>query len=271
MTAATMAGRRALVTGAASGIGEAIADALAAAGATVHLVGSPRRPGQVAEVAARISERTGAAATWSNADVSDHGSIGGAVEVGAGAMGGIDCVVTSAGASAPDGASETAPLHRLTTGQLRQVLDVNLRGTWSTIHHAARHLEQAPPGTATVVTIGSVASKRPTHGAYSVSKCAVWMLTRVLADQWAPLGIRANCVAPGSVDTPMLRRVAADSGAGDVESWLTARASRIPMRRVGTVDEVAATVLFLSGSQSSYITGALLHPDGGLVNANAGG
>jgi NAD(P)-dependent dehydrogenase (short-subunit alcohol dehydrogenase family) len=267
-----MAGRRALVTGAASGIGEAIASALVAAGAKVHLIGSPRRPGLVAEVADRIAERNDVAAvTWSNADVSDHGSVEGAVEIGAGAMGGIDCVVTSAGTSAPAGASETTPLHRLTTSQLRQVLDVNLRGTWSTIHHAARHLEQAPTGTATVVTIGSVAGKRPTHGAYSVSKCAVWMLTRVLADQWAPLGIRANCVAPGSIDTPLLRRVAADSGAGDVDSWLLSRAARIPMRRVGTVDEVASTVLFLSGPDSSYITGALVHTDGGLVNANAGG
>jgi NAD(P)-dependent dehydrogenase (short-subunit alcohol dehydrogenase family) len=272
MTAMSMAGRRALVTGGASGIGEAIAAAFAAAGAKVHLVGSPRSPQRVADVARRIAERTDpAAVTWSNADVSDHAAIEGAIDVGAGAMGGIDCVVTSAGMSSPDGAADGTPLHRLTTGQLRQMLDVNLRGTWSTIHHAARYLEQAPPGQATVVTISSVAGKRPTHGAYSVSKCAVWMLTRVLAEQWAPLGIRANCVAPGSTDTPMLRRVAADSGTENVEAWLEARAARIPLRRVGTVEEIAAAVLFLSGPESSYITGAFVHPDGGLVNANAGG
>lgn len=271
MTSSSMAGRRALVTGAASGIGEAIAEALAGAGAKVHLVGSPRRPDRVAAVAERITERTGASITWSSVDVVDDASVAGAVEIAAGAMGGVDCVVTSAGVSAPSDTADTTPLHRLTAGQLRDVLDVNLRGTWSTLHHAARHLEQARPGPATVVTLGSVAGKRPTHGAYSVSKCAVWMLTRVLADQWAPLGIRANCLAPGSIDTPMLRRVAEDSGADDVDAWLEARAARIPLRRVGTVEEVAAAALFLSGPESSYVTGALLHPDGGLVNANAGG
>jgi NAD(P)-dependent dehydrogenase (short-subunit alcohol dehydrogenase family) len=150
------------------------------------------------------------------------------------------------------------------------MMDVNVRGTWSTVHHAAHHLERAAgKGESCVVTMGSVASKRPSHGAYSVSKCAVWMLTRVLAHQWAPSGVRANCVAPGSIDTAMLRQVAAETG--DEEAWLAGRAARIPLGRIGTVDDVAAAVLFLVGPSSSYITGSLVHPDGGLINIDAGG
>lgn len=266
-----MLGRRALVTGAASGIGEAVAAKLAAAGAAVHLLGSPRRPERVAEAAAAIADtRPVGSITWSTVDVADHDSVEGGVELAAAAMGGIDCVVTSAGISSATGADDGTPLYQLSRDQLGEMMAVNLRGTWSTIHHAGRHLERAAgEGEASVVTIGSVASKRPSHGAYSVSKCAVWMLTRVIAHQWAPAGVRANCVAPGSTDTPMLRQIAADSG--DADAWLAGRAARIPLGRLGSVDDVAASVLFLAGPSSSYITGSLVHPDGGLVNINAGG
>src|SRR5690606_21282388 len=139
MTSSSMAGRRALVTGAASGIGEAIAEALAGAGAKVHLVGSPRRPDRVAAVAERITERTGASITWSSVDVVDDASVAGAVEIAAGAMGGVDCVVTSAGVSAPSDTADTTPLHRLTASQLRALLHVNPPGNVATIPHSRRY------------------------------------------------------------------------------------------------------------------------------------
>jgi NAD(P)-dependent dehydrogenase (short-subunit alcohol dehydrogenase family) len=98
------------------------------------------------------------------------------------------------------------------------------------------------------------------------------MLTRVIAHQWAPLGIRVNCVAPGSTDTPLLRHTLADAhGADAVDASMAALADRIPLGRVGRAEEIADAVLFLSGPGSSYITGSFVHPDGGLVNANAGG
>jgi NAD(P)-dependent dehydrogenase (short-subunit alcohol dehydrogenase family) len=274
-----MEGRRVIVTGASSGIGEAVALALAGAGASVHLLGSRRRPERLAEIADRIVDlgATGTT-TWSTVDVTDHQSVEGAVELAAGALGGIDGVVTCAGVTSAADATDATALHLLTRSQLREVLDVNVRGTWSVIHHSARHLERSAErgDAASVVTIGSVASKRPTHGAYSVSKSAVWMLTRVLAHQWAPLGIRVNCVAPGSTDTPLLRHTLADAHGADadaaaIDASMAALADRIPLGRVGRPEEIADAVLFLSGPGSSYITGSFVHPDGGLVNANAGG
>lgn len=264
----SMIGRRAVITGASTGIGRAVAKAFVAEGASVHLIGSRRHPEAVEAAASELGRSADpeSTVTWSSADVADHDDIGRAVQRAAEAMGGIDAVFTGAGVASAPSAPISTPLHRTTSEQLRAVLDINLRGTWSTIRHAAEHLEAAP-GVATVVTVGSVASKRPSHGAYAVSKSAVWMMTRVMADQWAPWGVRVNCLAPGFIDTPLFRASIGD----DVESAIVERAARVPMRRIGTVDEAADAAVFLSNSASSYITGSMLHPDGGLTNANAGG
>lgn len=270
LTGRVLEGRRAVITGAGSGIGAGIAAAFAAAGADLHLIGSPRNPAAVEELATRLRGETGVRISTSNVDVRDDAAVAAAMADATAHLGGIDCLVTSAGMSAPTGVTAQTPIHALTTAQFQEIMDVNVRGTWSAIRHAIGELVKAP-NVSSVITLGSVASKRPTHGGYSVSKSAVWMLTRVLALDYAPHGVRFNCLAPGFIDTPLFRAVAEQERPGDADAVVAARAARVPLGRIGTVAEVAATALFLAGPHSSYLTGCLVHPDGGLINANAGG
>jgi 3-oxoacyl-[acyl-carrier protein] reductase len=264
-----LAERRIVVTGAGSGIGAAIATAVAAAGASVALIGSPRNALAVARSADLLREELGRTMFSAGIDVNDDGAAREAMQEAAAALGGLDGVVTCAGVSAHPTATTGTGVVPLSLGQFRSVIDTNVRGTWSAVRHAVPYL-LAAPGVASVVTVGSVASKRPSHGVYSVSKSAVWMLTRAFAEELGPHGVRVNCLAPGFVDTPMLRDVAERKG-GDAEQALADRARRVPLRRLGSVAEIADAAVFLLGPHSSYITGSLVHPDGGLINANAGG
>ncbi|MDI1288392.1 MAG: SDR family NAD(P)-dependent oxidoreductase [bacterium] len=262
-------GRRIVVTGAGSGIGLGIATALASAGASVGLIGSPRRSAEVAQTAQALRASAGRPMFSAGVDVCDDSATRAVMHEAADVLQGIDGVVCSAGVSAHQAAPTGTGVVPLTLEQFRFVFDTNVRGTWSAVRHAAPYLLQTP-GTASVVTVGSVASKRPTHGVYSVSKSAVWMLTRAFAEELGPQGVRVNCLAPGFVDTPMLRELAATEG-DSLELALAARAARVPLRRLGSVADMARAAIFLLSTDSSYITGSLIHADGGLVNANAGG
>jgi NAD(P)-dependent dehydrogenase (short-subunit alcohol dehydrogenase family) len=155
------------------------------------------------------------------------------------------------------------------------VLDVNLDGTFRCARAFAAHLNAAQqPGS--IITLASLAAKKPRGGVYAVSKAAVWMLTRVLATELGPYGIRVNDVAPGLIDTPMLaQRTSLAGGQGTVgspiEEFYAAEIARLPLRRLGTADEVASVVEFLASDDASYITGSLLSPDGGFATLEAGG
>ena len=268
-----LAQRRILVTGAGSGIGAAIATAAAIAGASVALLGSPRNGPALSARAELLSEQLGRPMVSAGVDVRDDAAVERAIREAAERLGGIDGVIASAGVSEHPAASTGTGVVPLSLEQFRYVIDTNVRGTWSTVRHAVPFLLLAP-GVASAVTLGSVASKRPSHGAYSVSKSAVWMLTRALAEELGPRGVRVNCLAPGFVDTPMLRKLAEEESGGRPEealAALAARAHRVPLRRLGSVGDIVDAALFLLGSSSAYITGSLVHPDGGLISANAGG
>jgi NAD(P)-dependent dehydrogenase (short-subunit alcohol dehydrogenase family) len=259
-----LAGWRTLVTGAASGIGRAIALGFAQAGADVALLGSPRSSERVAGVAEQIIS-AGRRAHIATVDVVADDAMREVVDGAAAELGGLDTVVAAAGVAAPSGTAADTPLSSMTSAQLREVLAVNVRGTWSAVRHAVPYLcvsSRAP----SVITIASVAAKRPTHGPYSVSKAAVWMTTRVLAVELAPDGIRANTIAPGFIDTPLLHRSAPAAHAS-----LDELAARVPLGRIGQPHEVASTAIFLASRLSAYLTGAFLTPDGGHVGVNAGG
>jgi NAD(P)-dependent dehydrogenase (short-subunit alcohol dehydrogenase family) len=241
-----MAGRRALVTGGASGIGLATALRLCAEGASVAV--ADRRPSGVPRGAAgQIPCLT--------ADVTIPGEVAGAVSEAARVLGGpADVLVNAAGIY------RIRPLLELSPDDWDETLAVNLRGPFLTGQaFAAALIEAGQPGA--IVNIGStaavVADAAEPAGHYNASKAGVLALTRQMAVEWAPHGIRANAVCPGVIDTPMLRLM--DSPATG-QAYLD---SGVPLRRLGTAGEVASVIVFLASQDASYLTGTTVMVDGG--------
>jgi NAD(P)-dependent dehydrogenase (short-subunit alcohol dehydrogenase family) len=266
-----LGGKVAVVTGGANGIGAACCTAFAAEGADV-VIGDVQDAG---ETVAAI-EAMGRRALWRHLDAADADSndalMGDAVD----RLGGLDIVVTAAGIShrhyrSGDLANDLARLGgrqpdaarafaEFPLDEWRAVLDVNLTGTLLAVQSAARRMLALGRG-GSVITIASIAAKHPEAGpvAYSVSKAGVWMVTKQAAQALGPAGIRVNAIGPGWTDTNMLAVMKAVPGAVD------AIVERLPLRRLGRPDEVANVAVFLASDESSYVTGEILHPDGGFV------
>jgi NAD(P)-dependent dehydrogenase (short-subunit alcohol dehydrogenase family) len=228
--------RRVLITGAASGIGRRTAMLFAAEGAALTLL--DRNVEGLAEVA---RETRGLAV---EADVADEASVARAVERGAAAMGGIDGVVNAAGIVV------RGPVGEVGVAEWRRVIDVNLTGIYIVVRCALPWLAKAAG--ATIVNIASgqgLLPNRPEMTAYAASKGGVVNLTRALAAELAP-AIRVNSVCPGMVDTPMTA-----GGPHDVTPYA--------LKRVAEPVEIAQAILFLTGAESSFVTGAALAVDGG--------
>jgi len=231
-----LAQRRVLITGAASGIGRRSALLFAAEGAALTLLD------RSVKGLAEIARETGGLAV--EADVTDEGSVAHAVERGAAAMGGIDGVVNAAGIVL------RGPVLEVGVADWRRVIDVNLTGIYIVVRCCLPWLAKATG--ATIVNIASgqgLLPNTPEMTAYAASKGGVVNLTRALAAELAP-AIRVNSVCPGMVDTPMTA-----DGPRDVTPYA--------LKRVANPLEIAHAILFLTGSESSFVTGAALAIDGG--------
>jgi NAD(P)-dependent dehydrogenase (short-subunit alcohol dehydrogenase family) len=243
-------GRTALVTGASRGIGRQAALTLAAAGATVVL--AARSAEDLAEVAAAARHAGAPDALVEVTDVLDEA----AVEAAAGAAvehtGRLDVVVNVAG-----GQRFTAYVADTRTEGWDKVLDLNLRSVFIGCRAAMAHLQ---PG-GSIVNVASIAgfTASPGLAAYGAAKAGVISLTRTLAVEAAPQGVRVNCLAPGWVRTELTRRMWEDPE--------TSRAlvAQIPLGRWADVEELAGPLLLLASDAGSYITGATLVVDGGLL------
>jgi len=228
--------RRVLITGAASGIGRRTALLFTAEGAALTLL--DRSVEGLAEVA---RETRGLAV---GADVTDEASVAHAVKQGAAAMGGIDGVVNAAGIVI------RGPVLEVGVADWRRVIDVNLTGIYIVVRCCLPWLAKATG--ATIVNIASgqgLLPNTPEMTAYAASKGGVVNMTRALAAELAP-AIRVNSVCPGMVDTPMTA-----DGPRDVTPYA--------LKRVANPLEIAHAILFLTGSESSFVTGAALAIDGG--------
>ena len=267
-----MEGKRALITGGANGLGAATARLLAAEGARVVIADLARAEATAGEVVADI-EGVGGTAHFVAVDVRSPELTFAAVEQAAERMGGLDTVVASAGVGSPpmpDGASIRNLLDVPIDG-FDFVMDVNLRGVFLTCQRAAQIMIDAGHGGA-MVTLASMASKRPTAGVYSISKAAVWMMTRCMAHELGQYGIRLNALGPGYIDTDLFRSmIPHDATADEADHFVESRRAQTALRRLGTTDEVAQAILFLVSDESSYFTGSILHPDGGFVSTFGGG
>jgi NAD(P)-dependent dehydrogenase (short-subunit alcohol dehydrogenase family) len=245
------AGRRALVTGAAHGIGRAVAERLAREGARVALVDID------GEAAAAAADRLGDHALAVSADVSKEDAVAVAVRAATDAWGGLDVVVANAATQLHGRDSRADRLDRATW---QRTLDVNLTGAFLTAKHGARALLASGGGA--IVCTGSPAGHygvAPGLDAYSASKAGVYGLARVMAIDYAADGIRVNAVFPGITVTPMNRW-----WLDDPDERARTEAS-IPLGRAATPEEIAAVIAFLVSDEASYVTGAAWTVDGGLT------
>ncbi|MFI5042339.1 MAG: SDR family NAD(P)-dependent oxidoreductase [Acidimicrobiales bacterium] len=269
-----LAGKVAVVTGGANGIGRACCERFAAEGADV-VIGDV----QAADATTAAVEALGRRAVARHLDAGSPADNDALMRCALDQFGGLDIVVTAAGIShaAYRSGDLANDLARLTNpgraqldparqfadfpiGEWQAVLDVNLTGTFLAVQAAARSMLALGRG-GSIITIASIAAKHPEAGpvAYGVSKAGVWMVTKQAAQSLGPAGIRVNAIGPGYIDTNMLAVMKEMPGA--VERIVAG----LPLRRLGTPLDIANAAVFLASDESSYFTGEILHPDGGFV------
>jgi NAD(P)-dependent dehydrogenase (short-subunit alcohol dehydrogenase family) len=243
--------RAALVTGASYGIGAAIARGLAEDGFDIAV--TDLEPEDLAATVAAIAE-TGAKAKAIALDLTRQATLEAGLAEAVAAFGRLDLLVNNAGVPLSKPALETS------REEWDAVLAVNLTGTFFMSREMGRHLvATGRPGI--IVSIASThgAVGFPGAAAYGVAKAGVSHMTRVLAIEWAPYGIRVNAVAPGTTETPSRAPMLADPQRRAV------MLNRIPLKRFGTAEEMAGAVRYLASPGAAYITGQTLLVDGGLT------
>lgn len=256
-----LAGKVAIVTGAAQGIGQACAVRLAKEGAKLVLCDVDDKAG---ERAAKAIESGGGTAIYVPCDVSKAGDVAKAVAATLEAFGRIDVLVNNAGVV------DDAPFLDLPIEELDRVLGINLRGAFLMAQAVARQMVaqgRPKPGAAAGGAIVNMSSVNavfglPDHVAYSMSKGGIAQLTKSMAVALAPQGIRVNAVGPGTIDTPLIKSVVKD------KAFRTKVLSRTPLGRFGQPEEVAAIVAWLASDEASYVTGTTVYADGGRLPLN---
>ena len=258
-------GKAAVITGGASGIGAACAVRFAQEGADVLL--ADLLPERAAEAVAAV-EALGRRAVAVQCDTTSEEQNEAVAQRCADEFGRLDVVVAAAGVSHadyvsgelrdPDPDRTATYIANQDVEHWEKVLAVNLTGVMLTDRACARRMIELGNGGA-IINIASIMAKFPMPGAanYCVSKAGVWMLTKVLAQELAGEGIRVNAIGPGFIETPMTAALQNDEMLNQWVLGLT------PMRRFGQPEEIAKAALFLASGESSYVTGEIIHPDGG--------
>ena len=270
-----LTGKVAVVTGGGNGIGRACCTRFAEEGARV--VVADILDAAAKETAGEITAAGGDAVALT-VDAADHAANDAMIERAVEAFGGVDILVTAAGVSHADYVSGDTARDMASFGSMAQalaephrllldlelaawqrVLDINLTGTLLAVQAAARSMVERQRG-GSIITIASIAAKVPEAGppAYAVSKAGVWMLTKAAARSLAKAGIRVNAIGPGYIETNMTKLLT------DLPMVRDLALTQIPMGRVGRPEEVANVALFLASDEASYVTGEILHPDGGF-------
>ena len=244
-----------LIVGGAGGIGEAVTTAVASRGAAVAI--ADRAGAAATALADRLAE-TGATTLAVDCDVLNAGSVDAMVNEVVTELGGIDVLINCAGVVGP------GPSAELTDEQWTSLTDIHVLGTLRCVRAAFPALSKSESGA--VVNLSSMNASIGVSGrlSYCSAKGAVEAMTRVLAVEWAAQGIRVNAVAPGYVDTEMLRSLV-QSGDHDPARLL----ARVPLNRLAQPEEIAAVIAFVASRDASYVTGQTIVVDGGrLVNGD---
>src|SRR6202023_3480270 len=237
----------ALVTGGSRGIGAAVAKRLAADGASVAITYA--KDAKAASAVVKEIERAGRKAIAIQADAADADAVKAAVEKTVATFGRLDVLVNNAGTAVPKRFEET------TLEELDRLIDINIRGVFVATQAALKHMKSG----GRIISIGSAVGERaltPGLVPYSATKGAVKMFTQGLSREVGGRGITVNNIQPGPIDT--------DTNPATGE-WAVPQKAFTALDRYGHVDEVAALVAFVAGPESSYITGANLNVDGGMI------
>lgn len=236
-------GRAAVITGGASGLGRSVAARIIAEGGRVSLWDIN------AESLALAASETGAAHS-AVVDVSDRGAVAHAMAESRDALGGIDILITSAGIT-----GATAPVHDYPADSWLRVIDVNLNGLFYCCREVVPHMLEG--GYGRIVNISSVAGKEgnPNASAYSASKAAVIGFTKSLGKELATKGVIANCITPATFESPILDQLP--------PSQVEYMRSKIPMARLGEIEESAAMVCFMASAECSFTTASTFDTSGG--------
>ncbi|WP_330271096.1 SDR family oxidoreductase [Lentzea sp. NBC_00516] len=244
MSTKELAGKKALVTGATSGIGRSIAVKLAEAGATVYLTG---RRAELGKETVALIEQAGGTGHFIVSDVASVDDVRKLAEE----VGEVDVLVNNAGIF------PFSPTPEQSVDVYQQVFDVNVRGTYFLT--AALAPAMVAKGKGAIVNVSSIAAVvgTPVGSVYNASKAAMDALTRSWAIEFGPAGIRVNSVAPGPVAT--------DKALAEAGEVFEAIAKDLPLQRVGQPEEIAEAVLFLASDKASFITGSVITADGGYV------
>jgi gluconate 5-dehydrogenase len=245
-----LAGRTALITGSSRGLGRAMADGLAKAGAAIIVNGTDAAR---TEDAAAEMRAAGFGAEALPFDVTDEAAIKAAF-AGLDARGiAVDILINNAGIQF------RKPMVELETADWRRVIDTNLTSAFMIGREAARRM--IPRGRGKIVNIGSLMSSvgRVTVSPYAVSKGGIKLLTQQMAAEWAQHGIQANAIGPGYMMTEMNKALIENP---DFNAWVV---GRTPSRRWGKPEELAGAAVFLSSAASDYVNGQIIYVDGGML------
>lgn len=247
-----LAGKAALVTGGGSGIGLGAATRLAHDGAHVTIMG--RTEARLLEAVGAISAAAadGVQVQYVAGDVTVERDVEAAVALASTPTGGLDVLFACAG-----GSLHLGPITEADADAWRATIDLNIVGTMLSIKHAAAAMQRSGGGS--IIGMSSIAGTN-THrlmSAYCVGKAGIEMLVKVAADELGEHGIRVNAVEPGLIDTELVGFITAGG------KLLADYHEQMPVARVGTVDDVASVVAFLAGPESTWITGQMVHVDGG--------
>ncbi len=240
-----LTGKCALVTGASGGIGGAIARALHGAGATVGLSGTRTEPLQA--LAGELGER----AHVLPCNLSDAEAVNALPKQAADAMGAVDILVNNAGVTRDN------LFMRMSEEEWAQVIEVNLTSTMRLCKGVLRGMMKARWGRIVNITSVVGATGNPGQGNYAASKAGVVGMSKSLAYEVASRGITVNCIAPGFIATAMTDKLTDDQKASIL--------AQIPAGRMGEAEEIAAAALYLASPEAAYVTGAILHVNGGMA------
>jgi NAD(P)-dependent dehydrogenase (short-subunit alcohol dehydrogenase family) len=257
MNMGRLEGKVAVITGGASGIGEATVRLFAAEGARVVIADVNDERGQ------KLAAELGADATYAHTDVRDEAEVQAAVEMAKGSWGRLDCIFNNAGAAGVTGGIEV-----IGAAGFDETMALLVRGVLFGMKHAAPVMRRQ--GSGSIISTASIAGLQGGWGphVYSAAKAAVIQLTRSIAMELAASGVRVNCLCPGAIATPIfgtslgLSSDAAERGAALVEDVL---AAAHPLGRAGRPEDIAGAALWLASDESSLVTGQALVVDGGIT------